>query len=675
MSSIRPHLVVCLWLLSLIAVHADSPAWISPLDGSTWGSSTGKFIRVEASRDVQAVDFFVGDVKIGRISHREYAHPGTYYFDGYLANNVPGTFTITAKGDDGFSYTNLGDITIHLVSEDPMPTVTMEPATEVRCCSLKLKANVVSQGTTLYSTLFQISTSSTFPELTIDPNERIRIHGSGVPGPFPLAIDDFNFTFFQFPQYPVEQVIANLEPSTEYHCRLAVRTLGRYVYGPEVVVTTPPNQPPTPRPDIAVLQDSGSVFIYCLDNDSDDGLENPRQLTIVSTSTASHGTVEINQTGVPRLRYTAGETFTGTDSFTYTVADQFGAEATGTVEIRSIAQHYAAIAGSYLADVSSDGGNSSIGTLAVTVTPTGAYSGNLNLVGVPHPFTGAFSPHEDGTLSSSTAFVSFPSYSFQFTIDYAPIDGDPEITGDHGSGIVPTPISMPPAEAAAEIGQFTAILPNPNEATASFTDTQPQGHAFATMKIARGGKVAVVGRTGDNQPFSGGGRLRKDHQVSIHARTARKGQLTGLLKFDQAGGINGNGTVTWKNPANRGRVYQDPFSMTLEVESERFVPAKKASDLLSGGPTLQFAVKDHDGFVEGMKAGSWDTHNRLDTGRSDPTRLSVTLNPRTGLFSGTYRQVHGAPRRLMGVLQPANGKGSGTVGSAGSDAPLELVTQ
>ncbi len=87
-------------------------------------------------------------------------------------------------------------------------------------------------------------------------------------------------------------------------------------------VTVAVDDPPITVPDAASTTEDESVNIAVLANDSDpDGTINPASLAIGTAP--AHGAVSINAvTGV--VLYTPNTGFTGTDSFTYTVADILG---------------------------------------------------------------------------------------------------------------------------------------------------------------------------------------------------------------------------------------------------------------------------------------------------------------------------------------------------------------
>jgi hypothetical protein len=88
------------------------------------------------------------------------------------------------------------------------------------------------------------------------------------------------------------------------------------------VIVTAPNQPPQAHNDSATVEKNKSVVINVLANDRDsDGSINKTTLLIVAGP--RHGTLKVDsKTGV--VTYTPAKNYTGLDSFTYQVKDNFG---------------------------------------------------------------------------------------------------------------------------------------------------------------------------------------------------------------------------------------------------------------------------------------------------------------------------------------------------------------
>jgi hypothetical protein len=97
---------------------------------------------------------------------------------------------------------------------------------------------------------------------------------------------------------------------------------------------------PTANTDTATTPANTPVTISVLSNDTDPSSFLP--LTVTAVSTAVHGTVVLN--GNNTATYTPASNYTGSDSFTYTVADARGLTASGTVNVTvsAAAQGYSA---------------------------------------------------------------------------------------------------------------------------------------------------------------------------------------------------------------------------------------------------------------------------------------------------------------------------------------------
>jgi len=118
-----------------------------------------------------------------------------------------------------------------------------------------------------------------------------------------------------------------------------VRDAGGAEATAEVTVTVV-NDAPTAQPDSAETRVGEPVTIDVLANDSD---PNGDALSLVTVSSASNGTATIEGDDV---RYTPADGFSGTDTFTYTVRDAGGAEATAEVTVTVLSQPPAAAADS-----------------------------------------------------------------------------------------------------------------------------------------------------------------------------------------------------------------------------------------------------------------------------------------------------------------------------------------
>jgi len=94
-----------------------------------------------------------------------------------------------------------------------------------------------------------------------------------------------------------------------------------------ITVDEKPNTAPDAKDDSATTAYNEAVTIDVLANDTD---EENDELSLVSTTQPSHGTVEISN---GKVIYTPEDNFSGIDTFTYTISDSNGAEDTATVNV------------------------------------------------------------------------------------------------------------------------------------------------------------------------------------------------------------------------------------------------------------------------------------------------------------------------------------------------------
>jgi surface-anchored protein len=113
-----------------------------------------------------------------------------------------------------------------------------------------------------------------------------------------------------------------------------INTLHFMVYGSSDPLTTGPltEAPPKLGNDaVTIAEDSGPVVINVLANDRSDP-DPIERLLVTSVTNGANGMVTIAGGG-QTVEYTPATNFFGTDSFTYTVTDEHGGEATATVDV------------------------------------------------------------------------------------------------------------------------------------------------------------------------------------------------------------------------------------------------------------------------------------------------------------------------------------------------------
>jgi hypothetical protein len=100
------------------------------------------------------------------------------------------------------------------------------------------------------------------------------------------------------------------------------------VAGGPVVFGAAANRPPLAAADSATTRKNTSTTISVLSNDSDPDRD---RLTVVSATPGAHGVTSLRTDGA--VVYTPASTYTGTDTFTYSIADGHGGIAAAVVTV------------------------------------------------------------------------------------------------------------------------------------------------------------------------------------------------------------------------------------------------------------------------------------------------------------------------------------------------------
>ena len=170
------------------------------------------------------------------------------------------------------------------------------------------------------------------------------------------------------------------------------------------------NQPPVARNDSAVTTRDTAVSINVISNDTDDAGIDPASVAIV-TSPA-------NGTAVPKgdgtVTYTPGESYTGTDTFTYTVADtQAVVSNTATVTVTVNAKNQPPVAVNDTA-TTTKGTPVSINVISNDTDDIGINPASIAIV--TSPGNGTAVPKADGTVTYTPVGVFTGVDTFTYTV-------------------------------------------------------------------------------------------------------------------------------------------------------------------------------------------------------------------------------------------------------------------
>ena len=341
--------------------------------------------------------------------------------------------------------------------------------------------------------------------------------------------------------------------------------------------------------------------------------------------------------------------------------------------------------------------NSSLGgRIDLKTTAAGSYSGTLTLGASPYRFSGVLNASVNSangaTVGGNASFVrqivrrGIDTVELSLTLN----SSTKLITGTLNK-VVPSGQSAPASAAVngwrstfsatnfpatTRLGRHNFILDIP---PALDDNPQiPQGFSYGWADIAKDGSVSVTGKLSDGSDFSSAGPLGPSGQILIYRLLhTNLGSLHGTLQVAANANHVVTGTTTWRRPViSTSRLYPDgllPSStspMSLTATGGLYTPPT-ASQLIMGIPgivepnTAEFIrlTFSNGGFSD------LDAASRLDVptielrptalitmpprGTANPAGATLTVFPKTGLFSGAITVIDGAvsrPEAFQGVI-------------------------
>lgn len=681
-------------IFSLSTHAADDATWNSPGDGASYAENTtaNSYNSVPFSIDLKAstpggysIQVYAGTSLLGSLSFQGIVG-GRRTFAGRIPISNAGSYLLTAKTTDGFTETVIDGPTITVVNSGPATTYYEDAPTSITAVSAVLNGRVDSHGRAVnagglgnpvfsaWEGQWEIGTSTSYGTI---------IGGGAAYGSYPH----------------VHKVVAgqalasSLLPATTYHYRF----VGVGMVGPDQVFTTQPNNPPLLRDDYGIVDRTGTSEIYVLENDEDETVPLwARPLPVVEIAQQPQdGTVQLSQAGNFRIRYTPGPSFSGADEFTYLVRDAFGGESTAKVRVYSPGKFYEAVGGNYSGAVVYDGQH--LQTFSLSVARSGAFSGMLNYFGAQMPFTGQLRQTEESGPEGANVYLPRPGFLPLRVMVGAGFDYyNPSIPSvrvyisDEAASrefeFENAPANVTARDLVPEAGNFNATMLNPEassldsasqgtQQTTVDADGHPQGHGFSHMRVSTRGRTIVRGKTGDHIPFTSGATMRKDHKILLKSRlgSAKKGTLIGLVGFDAAQ-AKASGDLRWLNTARNSGAYLAGFDLSVAADAKKITAAPKGVGILlfpeGSARLVKVSVGNHHGDLLATATMPL-VKGKLDNGPGQSFRLRLSVNEKTGLFSGNL-EISGNKLPISGVVRPGERKGLGIAGKPGFDGPVEL---
>lgn len=324
------------------------------------------------------------------------------------------------------------------------------------------------------------------------------------------------------------------------------------------------------------------------------------------------------------------------------------------------------------------GGDTLSGHGSITVTPTaaGSFSGSLLVGAQPYPLKGSFDSR--GAYTATVKVRNRPDVVLHLQLDFAnqKLAGTATVSGvtlavqawkAAFSAKSPAP-QVPPK---AKMARYTLALPHPADGAL------PQGDGYGTVTLTPAGAVHFAGTLGDGTVVSQGTSLGLHGEWPFFLLLYKNGGvLTGLLTIDPppTGALAIQGALDWLKPAGAAAYQPGPFNTTVTAQG---VPL--GATPLAGLNKVQLTIGSG---VLPQTAGPFTVH--VDAkGKGTVANLSTfafQITPATGLFTGKFPDAAGVSRRFDGVLLPSSSsagfglfKGDTSKAAAGKTGAVEFT--
>lgn len=294
------------------------------------------------------------------------------------------------------------------------------------------------------------------------------------------------------------------------------------------------------------------------------------------------------------------------------------------------------------------------GTLDLTSTATGAYTGKLTLGATIYALKGVLDADPLGAPPQAVLIIprkGQTSLSLSFAID-APNN---KISAQLTNGSATAPFTAwrniwvaktHPATAYAGYYTFALDIPEAYQGDARV----PQGNGYGSFTISTTGVLTLAGKLADGEALAGSAFVGPQGEITVFRTlyaTTPKGSITGRLDIVSSGI---GGALTWSRPANPAktqRLYKEGFPVVLDLTPAggRYNPpaapqvflgltsgvANASLSFLEGGIA---AAQVHDLIPVGIGAKSKATLPA--NAGANPRKPALTLTEKTGLLKGAF---------------------------------------
>lgn len=308
--------------------------------------------------------------------------------------------------------------------------------------------------------------------------------------------------------------------------------------------------------------------------------------------------------------------------------------------------------------------NAGAGSVTLSVTLTGSFSGKIVLGGKTFKIKGSFDQNGDAALDLELV----PAVRVTLHLDPAMH----EITGTLTGGVTASltafaaPFGKKSPAPGGVVGTFTTLL-SPTE----LVTTKPKGKGFGTVKITTAGSVKLAGTLADGTKISQGTTLVSETRWPLYVPLYKSaGFVGGLVDYRPTPGLSDfEALLDWSKPDTATALYPAAFTTELSLSAALYSPPAKGQRVLD----LPDAPLNCD-FIAGAafsRTVTLDSKNVVVVPEPNPEKLTIKLGVKAGTLTGSLL-LDGKTRKFSGILQREQNIGAGFFFSDTESLPIFL---